>query len=153
MICRTLVRPAAMNDLAGWLRLWDLYIAFYGRAGESALPEHITQTTWERFFDETEDVFALVAEQHGQLIGLAHYLLHRSTSRVEMVCYLSDLFTEPSMRGQGVGRALIQAVCDQALASGVKRVYWQTHESNSAGRLLYEKLARHHGFIVYSCDM
>lgn len=70
-----------------------------------------------------------------------------------MVCYLSDLFTEASERGQGVGRALTHAVCDQAIASGVKRVYWQTHESNATGRYLYEKLAEHHGFIVYSCDM
>jgi hypothetical protein len=29
-------------------------------------------------------------------------------------------------------------------------VYWQTHASNAAGRLLYDKVASHDGFIVYS---
>ena len=41
----------------------------------------------------------------------------------------------------------------QAQSAGVKRVYWQTQVDNTAGRLLYDKVARHHGFIVYSRDM
>ena len=55
-------------------------------------------------------------------------------------------------RGQGVGRALIQAVYAQARAAGAKRVYWQTHTTNAAGGLLYDKVAQHRGFIVYSHD-
>ena len=97
-------------------------------------------------------MFALVAEQQGSIVGLAHYLFHRSMTRVENICYLSDLFTMPALRGQGVGRALIQGVCTRAREAGVKRVYWQTHESNAAGRQLYDKVAAHLGYIVYSCD-
>jgi GNAT superfamily N-acetyltransferase len=146
------VRPPTQEDYAAWRPLWDGYNEFYGRHGDTALPEYITQLTWQRFFDPAEPVFALVAEQQGQLAGLAHYLFHRSMTKVEPVCYLSDLFTLHALRGQGVGRALIEAVCLRAKAAGAVRVYWQTHESNSAGRLLYDKLAKHHGFIVYSRD-
>ncbi len=146
------VRPPKQEDYAAWRPLWDGYNAFYGRHGDTALAEHITQLTWQRFFDANEPVHALVAERQGKIVGLAHYLFHRSMTKVEHVCYLSDLFTPQSMRGQGIGRALIEAVCIQAKAAGASRVYWQTHETNAAGRLLYDKLAKHHGFIVYSRD-
>jgi GNAT superfamily N-acetyltransferase len=63
------------------------------------------------------------------------------------------LFTLPSERGRGVGRSLIEAVYDRTKAAGSKGVYWQTHESNSAGRMLYEKVAQHLGFIVYSRNL
>ncbi len=147
------IRPVQPTDLAAWQPLWDGYNAFYGRAGATALPDHITQATWQRFFDPAEPVFGLVAEVDGQLVGLTHYLMHRSTTRLEMTCYLQDLFTTQSLRGQGVGRALIEGVCDAARAAGIHRVYWQTHQSNAAGRLLYDKVATHAGFIVYQRDV
>ena len=89
-----------------------------------------------------------MAESGGQLLGLTHYLHHRNTTRIELTCYLQDLFTAPEARGQGVGRALILGVYDAARAAGISRVYWQTHESNAAGRLLYDKVAKHAGFIM-----
>jgi GNAT superfamily N-acetyltransferase len=147
------VRAIQPGDYAAWLPLWDGYNAFYGRQGDTALPLAITQTTWQRFFDDAEPVHALVAERDGQLVGLAHYLTHRSTTRIELTCYLQDLYTLPSERGRGVGRALIEAVHAQAQALGVRRLYWQTHETNAAGRALYDKVARHAGFIVYARDL
>ena len=149
---RLTVRPISPADRESWETLWAGYNAFYERSGRTALASAITQTTWQRFFDTNEPVFALVAEQAGQLVGLAHYLFHRSTSRIEPVCYLQDLFTSPEMRGRGVGRALIEGVYAKAAEAEAKRVYWQTRESNAAGRLLYDKVARHLGFIVYSHD-
>jgi GNAT superfamily N-acetyltransferase len=148
-----LIRPIREQDFAEWQPLWDGYNAFYGRSGETALSPRITEVTWQRFFDAAEPVFALVAESDGKLVGLTHYLYHRSTTRIELTCYLQDLFTSPSERGQGIGRALIQGVYQEARAAGITRVYWQTHHSNTAGRLLYDKVATNHGFIVYSHDV
>jgi GNAT superfamily N-acetyltransferase len=146
------IRAVDAGDYAAWRPLWDGYNAFYDRKGETALPEQVTQTTWQRFLDPAEPMFALVAEDDGQIVGLTHYLFHRSTNRVELTCYLQDLFTLPARRGQGIGRLLIEAVGEQARAAGVKRVYWQTHETNRAGRLLYDKVGKHLGFIVYVRD-
>lgn len=148
----TIVRAIRPDDLAAWTPLWDGYNAYYGRAGATALPDMITQSTWQRFFNPLEPVYALVAERDGVLVGLTHYLFHRSTTRIEPVCYLQDLFTVEHTRGQGVGRALIHAVYEQATVAGAKRVYWQTHTTNAAGRTLYNKVASHLGFIVYSHD-
>jgi GNAT superfamily N-acetyltransferase len=143
------IRPVALTDFDQWLPLWDGYNAFYGRSGETVLPQEITQTTWERFFDESEPVFALVAERDGKLVGLTHYLFHRSTTQIKPVCYLQDLFTDHSMRGHGIGRALINGVYECAQLAGSSRVYWLTHNTNSTAMMLYDKVADNSGFVVY----
>ncbi len=143
------IREILEGDHAQWLRLWAGYNAFYGRFGASALPTAVVETTWQRFFDSSEPVHALVAECHGQLVGLAHYLYHRSTIQIQPTCYLQDLYTAEQSRGLGVGRKLLQAVYDRALAAGAPRVYWQTHETNSTAIQLYDKVAERSGFIVY----
>lgn len=149
MAANLLIRPVVCEDYAQWLPLWDGYNAFYGRSGPTALAPDITAMTWSRFFDAYEPVHALVAESEGELLGLTHYLLHRTTTAIPPLCYLNDLFTSEKARGKGVGRALIEAVYEKARAVGSPRVYWQTHETNSTARELYDKVAELSGFIVY----
>ncbi len=144
-----IVRPATPADLAQWRPLWDGYNAFYGRSGPTALAEDVTHTTWARFFDADEPVHALVAERQGRLVGLVHYLFHRSTVSIGPNCYLQDLFTDADARGQGVGRALIAAVAERARVAGASRVYWMTHESNTTAMRLYDRLAEKPGFLIY----
>ena len=147
------IRPTTNIDYEAWLPLWDGYNAFYGRQGDTALDLNITQTTWRRFLNKNEPIHAFVAEQNGQLVGLVHFIFHRSTSRLNDVCYLQDLYVNKDLRGTGIGRQLIQAVYDAALKAGSTRVYWQTQDSNTAGRALYDKVAKHLGFIVYSHEL
>jgi GNAT superfamily N-acetyltransferase len=146
---RVMIRSVAPTDFAQWERLWEGYNSFYGRAEETALPDEITRMTWARFFDAYEPVYALVAEKNGQLLGLAHYLFHRSTIMIEPTCYLQDLFTAETARRRGIGKALIEAVYERAKVAGASRVYWQTHETNLTGIKLYDKVAERSGFIVY----
>jgi len=143
------IRPVERADFAEWLPLWDGYNEFYGRSGPTALPREITDMTWARFFDAYEPVHALIAERQRRLVGLVHYLYHRSTTMLAPTCYLQDLFTLASERGQGVGRALIEAAYERARAAGVGRVYWQTHETNQTAMKLYDQVAERSGFIVY----
>lgn len=144
-----LIREAAREDFDQWLRLWDGYNLFYGRAGPTALPAHVTDTTWRRFFDADEPMHALVAEAQGALVGLAHYLFHRTTTSAAPACYLRDLYTSQAARGRGVATALIDRVCNEAGCAGSPSLYWQTHETNHVARKLYDKLAQRSGFIVY----
>jgi GNAT superfamily N-acetyltransferase len=142
---RLTVRPVVPTDLGQWAELWEGYNAFY----ERTVPPEVTRTTWARFFDGTEPVHALVAEKDGRLVGLVHYLFHRSTSLIGPTCYLQDLFTTKAARGQGVGRALIESVYERARSAGSLRVYWQTHETNVTAMALYDKVAERSGFLVY----
>jgi GNAT superfamily N-acetyltransferase len=143
------IRFITRTDFSHWLPLWEGYNKFYGRSGATTLPDEITQTTWARFFDADEPVHAIVAEDEGQLIGLVHYLFHRSTISIAPTCYLQDLFTRESVRGRGVGKALIEAVYEQARLAGLARVYWHTHATNSTAMKLYDQVADHSGFVVY----
>jgi len=143
------IRPLLAGDLPRWRPLWDGYNAFYGRSGPTALPEMVTRTTWERFLDPSEPVHALVAESGAELLGLAHFLFHRSTTLIEPTAYLQDLFTTHAWRGRGVGRDLIEAVRDAARSAGAARLYWHTQAANATARRLYDRLADPPEFVVY----
>ena len=149
MTDRVLIRPVQLSDLPQWRVLWDGYNAFYGRKGETALPEQTTQTTWSRFFDAYEPMHAIVANHAGDLLGLVHFIFHRSTISIAPTCYLQDLFTLESARGKGLGRALIEQVYQRARQAGSSRVYWHTHETNETAMKLYNKVAEKSGFVVY----
>jgi len=146
---KTLVRPIARDDRAEWDKLWRGYNDFY----ERTIPTAVTDATWSRFFDADEPMHALVAESGGQLVGLVHFIFHRSTSLDGPTCYLQDLFTAPKARGGGVGRALIEAVYERAREGGAGRVYWHTHETNATAMRLYDKVAEKTGFVVYAKDL
>jgi GNAT superfamily N-acetyltransferase len=146
---RIQVRAVQRADFPQWQPLWDGYNAFYGRVGDTALAPDVTRITWARFFEADEPMHALVAEAAGGIVGLAHFLYHRSTIQIPPTCYLADLFTAEAVRGQGAGRALIGAVYAHAKAAGSPRVYWQTHETNAVAMRLYDQVAERSGFVVY----
>jgi GNAT superfamily N-acetyltransferase len=151
-----IVRPVERQDFAHWLALWQSYGAFYGRPHDPAPllpPSHVTMTTWARFFDASEPVHGLVAVCDDQLVGLAHYILHRNTGTIGPVCYLQDLFTAEAARGAGVGRALIEAVYAAAAKASAERVYWQTQHSNTTAMALYDKLATQLAVHVYRKEL
>ena len=147
------IRPARVQDFDAWLTLWEGYNTFYERTGPKAVPIEVTRTTWARFFDHYEPVHCLVAESDGRLLGIVHYLFHRNTTMLGPTCYLQDLFTAEEARGQGIGRALIEAVYGEAQAAGSPRVYWQTHETNQVAQRLYDAVAMRSGFIIYRKDL
>jgi GNAT superfamily N-acetyltransferase len=137
------VRDVGSGDRSRWEPLWRSYQTY------RTIPDLVTETTWQRFLDEREPLHALVAEEGEALIGFAHFLFHGSTAMVEPTCYLQDMFTVPERRGRGVGRALIQAVCERARAAGAYRVYWITNRDNAAARALYDKVATLTRFVQY----
>lgn len=140
------VRALVAADQAAWLALWHGYQRFY----EVTLGAAVDTRTWQRLLDPAEPMQALGAfDAQGQLLGIVHMVLHRTTWSEGHSCYLQDLFTLPAARGRGVGRALIEAVYARAAEAGASRVWWLTHESNAAGRQLYDRVAHNAGFIQY----
>jgi GNAT superfamily N-acetyltransferase len=139
------IRPLVRADRGQWEPLWQGYLAFY----KTSVPDDVTETTFARFFDASEPMHALVAERGGDIVGIVHYIFHRSTWTKGPYCYLQDLFTAEHARGGGIGRKLIEAVYERARAEGASRVYWLTQEDNATARALYDKLADRPGFIQY----
>jgi GNAT superfamily N-acetyltransferase len=143
------LRRLEARDRHAWELLWAGYLAFY----QASVPAETTDVAWSRLLDPAEPMHGLGAfdgqADDASLLGIVHFIFHRSTWTVGNYCYLQDLFTIAEARGRGVGRALIEAVYARAKEAGASRVYWLTQDGNATARALYDKLADHPGFTVY----
>jgi GNAT superfamily N-acetyltransferase len=139
------IRPVSTADHAAWLPLWQGYLDFY----QAEIAAEVSAITWQRFLDPAEPMHAALAWQEGRAVGLVHFIYHRSCWTVGDYCYLQDLFVADGLRGDGIGRLLIEHVYTQARAAGASRVHWLTQESNSNARQLYDRIADRSGFIQY----
>jgi GNAT superfamily N-acetyltransferase len=142
MTCRALT----VTDFSDWLPLWNSYLAFY----KATVPAATTDVTFGRFTGGTEPMGGFIArDRDGRVLGIVHWILHRSCWMVGDYCYLQDLFVAPEVRGLGVGRAPIEAVYARAAESPCSRVWWLTHETNTAAMKLYDRVAERSGFVQY----
>ncbi|MFZ7090509.1 GNAT family N-acetyltransferase [Primorskyibacter sp. 2E233] len=141
-----IVRALRDEDEPIWRELWKAYLDFYN----STVSEEVYQTLFARLLgDDPRDFSGMVAEVDGRVVGLVHYLFHRHGWKIEEVCYLQDLYAAPSVRGKGIGRALIEAVYQAADDHGAPTVYWLTQEFNDTARLLYDRIGVVTPFIKY----
>lgn len=141
-----IVRPLQAGDKSAWHALWTDYLTFY----KTALPAEVYESTFARLLGhDTQDFHCLIAEVDGKPVGLVHYVFHRHCWRVENVCYLQDLFADPSVRGKGIGRKLIEAVYQAADVHGVQSVYWSAQQDNHTARQLYDRVGQLTNFIKY----
>ena len=139
------IRPIDRSDKERWGELWNGYLTFY----EAHLTDDQTELTWNRLNDPLFNLYGLVAINDGKVIGLAHYLYTPSSWTANNYCYLEDLFVDPTIRGAGAGRSLIDAVIAAARAKMSGRVYWTTKESNTRARVLYDSYSPASEFVQY----
>jgi GNAT superfamily N-acetyltransferase len=139
------IRPVGADERAAWEPLWKGYLDFY----KTSVPKEVYDTTWARLHDPDEPMGLLGAYVDGKLLGIVHYLYHRSCWTIGNYCYLQDLYVAEGARKLGLGRALIEAVYAKARTEGASRVHWLTHETNATARALYDTLADRPGFIQY----
>lgn len=137
------VGPLTPEDRPAWEALFHGYNAFYDRV----LPQPDMIRAWQEIQQDIV-LHGLAAKTDGQVVGIAHYLTHASTTSAD-VCYLQDLYTAPPVRGKGVARRLIETVEQWATTHGCARLYWHTKQHNHVARHLYDKVAENHGFIQY----
>ena len=140
------VRTIESHDERRWRELWDGYTRFYEREPCEA----ITRQTWARIMDRASPVHAIVAECEGDgVVGIANYMVHENTSTLTPACYLADLFVDPSKRGAGAGRLLIDWLVTEMKEQGWSHLYWHTRENNYRARALYDQYTPHSGFLRY----
>ena len=141
------VRRLEAKDKAAWLPLFKGYIEFY----KATVPEDVIEMTWARLLRGCEGVHIgfVAVDDSDKPIGIAHVLFHRSTWSPTWYCYLEDLFVEPTQRAKGAGRALIEAIYQEADARQCTRTYWTTQEFNYRARGLYDQMATKSPFVQY----
>jgi len=140
------IRPLAASDREAWEALFRGYINFY----EAKVPDDVVDLAWRRLLSQEEGFLGLVAvDEADRPIGLAHVLFHPSTWSPSTYCYLEDLFVDRSARRHGIGRALIEAVYQEADRRGATRTYWATKQDNTQARRVYDRLAALSPFVQY----
>jgi GNAT superfamily N-acetyltransferase len=128
------IRPVELGDKERWLELWKGYLTFY----KTEFSADKTEVTWNRLLDPDFNLYCLVAEDDGLIKGMTTFNFQNSTWSENGQCLLEDLFVDETLRGQGIGRALINAVISEARTRGCSRVYWNTDETNQTARKLYD---------------
>jgi GNAT superfamily N-acetyltransferase len=139
------VRELSESDKDIWLSLWRGYLEFY----KTAAPDVQYELTWKRLLDHEYNMYGLVAEVDGKVCGIVHYTFQNSTRSPVNYCYLEDLFVDPLIRGNGAGRALIDAVQAIAIKAGSSRLYWNTDATNEVARKLYDSYVKESGKVQY----
>ena len=91
------IRPGTAADFDAWLPLWRGYQTFY----KTDIPHATTLVTWQRLLDPGEPMHVAFAEADAGLIGLVHYIEHRSCWTTGNYMYLQDLFVDPARRAKG----------------------------------------------------
>jgi GNAT superfamily N-acetyltransferase len=91
-----------------------------------------------RFIDPSEDGMLIGAWNGRQLLGYACLYWHFSSLSVAETVLMNDLYVEESARGQGVGRALIDAAAEVARARGAHCLEWSTAPDNHTAQRLYD---------------
>lgn len=139
------IRPVVQEDFEKWSEYWTRYQDFYG----VDLGEEVTRITWARFFDSAEPMHCAVATDGERIFGFVNFVYHRSTWGRNQFCYLEDLYVSSSVRGQQIGKKLIEYVQGQAREHQCDRLYWHTQETNHRAQRLYDWIAERPGVIEY----
>ena len=127
------IRPLLDNDFPQWLPLWD--------ANNMDRPnEPVTSQTWARLLDPDYPIHGLCAVQDDKILGFVHYVVHPTTGSIEPICYMQDVYVDPSMRRKGIARALVQEVAEIKSRENWARIYWLAEGNNEAAQELYKDI-------------
>jgi len=143
-VTETIVRPLAAADEARWRELFHAYGVFY----ETDFSDEVLDRVFALLLEEGSGVDGLVAERDGQVVGLAHYRSHPDTFTGGRDWYLDDLFVDPTVRGSGAGRALIEALAEKSAGTGGS-LRWITADTNTTAQALYDRVATRTRWVTY----
>jgi GNAT superfamily N-acetyltransferase len=87
-----------------------------------------------------DPVWAVVAEDDGEVVGLAMWFATFSTWHASAGLYLEDLFVRPAARGRGVGAALMGRLARECVERGYSRFEWSVLDWNEPAHAFYRRL-------------
>ncbi len=94
----------------------------------------------EALFGARPAAEAMVAERGGRTVGFSLYFTTFSTFLCRPGLYLEDVFVEPAHRGHGIGKALLAALAQLAVARRCGRLEWRVLDWNEPSIRFYESL-------------
>jgi GNAT superfamily N-acetyltransferase len=131
------IAPIADGEFEELLPLIAAYQRFYEVEG---IDEARNRAFFRRFLAPSEDGLLLGARRDGQLLGYACLYWHFSSLEAVESVLMNDLYISEEARGQGVGRALIEATAEVARERGAPFVEWSTAPDNHTAQRLYDSM-------------
>lgn len=133
----TSIRPAEPADVSTiWRMILDLAEFEKLRDQVKGSEEELHQS----LFSEKPVCHAVVAVSDGQTVGYALYFYNYSTFLTRKGLYLEDLYVAPEVRGQGIGKLLLNHIIELARDGGCKRVDWSVLDWNQNAIDFYESM-------------
>jgi GNAT superfamily N-acetyltransferase len=131
------IRPAKSTDAIAIFALIQELAAYEKLTHQvTGTPEALS----EHLFGSSTFAEALVVEHQEQLIGFALFFKNYSTFLTKPGLYLEDLYVQQTYRGQGIGKALLNAVAQIAQERGYGRVEWSVLDWNETAIAFYKKM-------------
>jgi len=134
------IRPATPADIPVILRFIH-ELATYERE-----PDAVVATEADLLrdgFGPTPRFWSLIAELDGAPAGFALYFTSYSTWRGHHGIRLEDLYVTPSLRGKGIGKALLVRLAQIAVEQGCPRLEWDVLDWNAPAIAVYERIGAH----------
>ena len=131
------IEPIAAGQVDALLPLIAAYQRFYEVEG---IDDERNRAFFSRFLAPSEDGLLLGAWREGELAGYACLYWHFSSLIPAETVLMNDLYVEESHRGNGIGRALIEAAAAIARERGAHQLEWVTGPDNKTARRLYDSL-------------
>ena len=135
MAAEVAIAPIADEEFEQLLPLIAAYQRFYEVA---EIDEGRNRTFFRRFLAPSEDGLLLGARSEGRLVGYACLYWHFSSTKATESVLMNDLYVDESVRGRGIGRALIEATAEVARERAPPTVEWSTAPDNNPAQRLYD---------------
>jgi GNAT superfamily N-acetyltransferase len=132
-----MIRPAVVDDVDTLVQLIRDLADYERSPGSVEIDPGMLRAA---LFAEAPAVFAHVAEEGAEILGMAVWFLTFSTWTGTHGIYLEDLYVRPEARGSGIGRQLVAELADIARRSGYRRIDWSVLTWNSPALGFYQSL-------------
>jgi len=134
--------------------LLPMIAAYQGFYGADDIRTERNRAFFQRFIAPSEEGMLLGAWREGELIGYACLYWHFSSTRAVETVLMNDLYVGKEHRGQGIGRALIEASAAVARERGAHHLEWSTRPDNVAAQRLYDSTgAKRTTWIEYELEL
>jgi GNAT superfamily N-acetyltransferase len=131
------IRPAIEADVLLILSFIQKLAEYERLRNECVATEEKLRAT---LFGEKRFAEVLIAEWNGAPAGFALFFHNYSTFLAKPGLYLEDLFVDPEMRGNGIGKALLVRLAQIALERGCGRFEWWVLDWNEPSINFYKSL-------------
>ncbi len=131
-----MIEDVTSQNIEEVLPLIKEYQIFYG---VEQIDEEKNRKFFSQFIQNHENGILHIYKLAHKAIGFTTIYKGFSSTRSEAIAVLNDLYIQPSHRGNGYARELIDNAINTAKLMGFSRLQWLTAENNESAQKLYNK--------------